>query len=297
MANEVAKVGKSPITISGLVHNEEFVKKAQDTLGSKTQGFLTSVLTLSNSDAKFKECDAIELYNTCLKAAAMGLPFESNLGCAYIIPFKDHGVMRPQLQIGYKGFIQLAQRSGMFKTINVTEVKEGEIKSNNRLTGEIEFSWIEDEVEREKKKTIGYVAYIELLSGFSKMSYMSAPKAEAHARKYSQSYAKYGSGVWKDEFDAMAKKTVLKLLLKTYGPQSVEIQKAIELDQSDADGEYIDRKPIIEATEAELGESEESAMGKIQEVFGDVEPVTPQPSKVVTANKLGKSQDEINEAK
>ena len=103
-------------TISGLVHNQEFLKKAQDVLGTGTQQFMNSVLTLANSSQEFAKCDAIKLYNCCLMAAAVKLPFNQNLGQAYVIAYK--GV--PQLQIGYKGFIQLAQRSGQFITINST---------------------------------------------------------------------------------------------------------------------------------------------------------------------------------
>ncbi len=209
MENNITKVEpknielkpKTKVTIEGLVHNQEFLKKAQDVLGTGTQQFMSSVLTLSNSDKNFKQCDPIKLYNCCLMAAAIKLPFNQNLGQAYVIAYKGE----PQLQIGYKGFIQLAQRSGQFKTINATEVKEGEVKSRNHLTGDIEFSWIEDEEEREKAKTIGYVAYFELLNGYE-----------------------------------MAKKTVLKRILSKYAPLSIDMQKAIEIDQSDGDKSYPD---------------------------------------------------------
>ena len=241
--NEVVK--KEPIvnkevainkpTISGLVHNQDFLKKAQDVLGTGTQQFMSSVLTLANSSQEFAKCDAIKLYNCCLMAAAIKLPFNQNLGQAYVIAYK--GV--PQLQIGYKGFIQLAQRSGQFKTINTTEVKEGEIKSRNRLTGEMEFDWLDDDNEREQLNTAGYVAYFELLNGYRQTLYMSVAEIKAHAMKFSQTY-RYGTGIWKDHFDAMAKKTVLKLILSKYAPLSIDMQKAIEIDQSDGDKNFPD---------------------------------------------------------
>ena len=215
-------------TISGLVHNQEFLKKAQDVLGTGTQQFMSSVLTLANSSQEFAKCDAIKLYNCCLMAAAVKLPFNQNLGQAYVIAYK--GV--PQLQIGYKGFIQLAQRSGQFITINSTDVKEGEIVKRNRLTGEIDFSWIEDDEEREKLKTIGYVAYFELKNGYKQTLYMSNAEIKVHAMKFSQTY-KSGTGIWNDHFEAMAKKTVLKLILSKYAPLSIDMQKALEYDQSD----------------------------------------------------------------
>lgn len=243
MENNITKVEpknieikpKAKLTIESMVHNQEFLKKAQDVLGQGTQQFMSSVLTLVNSDKNFKQCDPIKLYNCCLMAAAIKIPFNQNLGQAYVIAYKGE----PQLQIGYKGFIQLAQRSGQFKTINATEVKEGEVKSRNRLTGDIEFSWIEDEEEREKAKTIGYVAYFKLLNGYRQTLYMSAQEIRGYATKYSQSF-KFGGGVWKDNFDEMAKKTVLKRILSKYAPLSIDMQKAIEIDQSDGDKSYPD---------------------------------------------------------
>lgn len=254
MTDEVMR--KAP-PIKDLIHNEEFVKKAQDTLGSGTQQFMSSILTLVNSDKLLAGCNSYELYNCCLMAAAIKLPFNKDLGQAWIIPFGG----KPQLQIGWKGFVQLAQRSGQFRTINCTDVKDGEIKNIDRLSGEIEFEWIQNDSERVEAPTVGYVAFFELLNGFRKTLYMTKTELEAHAKKYSQTY-KRGGGVWKDNFDAMARKTVIKLILNRYAPLSVDMQKAIEIDQSDADGQYIDNKPIIEIEEAELGSSEEERNGE-----------------------------------
>lgn len=253
MSNEV-QVKTKITSVAQLIHNETFLKRANDVLGSGTQQFMSSVLSLANSNPELQKCDPVKLYNVCLMSAAIKLPFNQNLGQAYVIAYKGE----PQLQIGWKGFVQLAQRSGQFKTINCTDVREGEIKNNDRLTGEIEFEWIEDEAERSKASIIGYVAFFELLNGFRKMLYMTKAELDAHAKRYSQTYKK-GYGVWKDNFDAMAQKTVIKLILNKYAPLSVDMQKAIELDQSDDEGNYVDNQPNIEITEAELGESEESA--------------------------------------
>lgn len=249
------EIMKSAPSIQKLVHDEGFIKKAQDMLGSGTQQFMSSVLSLVNSDRLLAQCNSLELYNCCLMAAALKLPFNKDLGQAWIIPYAG----KPQLQIGWKGFVQLAQRSGQFRTINCTDVKEGEIKNIDRLSGEIEWLWFQDDEERAKAETIGYVAYFELLNGFRKTLYMTKAELEAHAKKYSQTY-KRGNGVWKDNFDAMARKTVIKLILSRFAPLSVDMQKAIELDQSDADGSYIDNKPVIEIEEAEIGTSEEERM-------------------------------------
>lgn len=248
MTDEITR--KAP-PIKDLIHNEGFIKKAQDTLGNGTQQFMSSILSLVNSDKILATCNSYELYNCCLMAAALKLPFNKDLGQAWIVPYAG----KPQLQIGWKGFVQLAQRSGQFLTINCTDVRAGENKKNDRLTGEIEFEWLPDG-EREKAEVVGYVAYFELLNGFRKTLYMTKPELEEHAKKYSQTYKK-GYGVWKDNFDAMARKTVIKLLLSRYAPLSVDMQKAIELDQADANGAYVDNKPLFEVVEAELGESEE----------------------------------------
>lgn len=254
MANEVAKQQK--VTIQSLVHNEEFVSKAQDILQDGTPQFMASVLTLANSNKLLGECDPIKLYNCCLMAAALKLPFNQNLGQAYIVPFKGE----PQLQIGWKGFIQLAQRSGQFKRINCSDVHEGEIVKRDRLTGEIEFDWLDD-AEREKKPVIGYVAYFELLNGYQQTLYMSKAEVEAHAKKYSQTY-KQGFGVWKDNFDAMARKTLIKRILNQFAPLSVDMAKAMEYDQADANGRYPDNADHVEIVDAEIGSSEEERKGE-----------------------------------
>lgn len=254
MANEVAKQQK--VTIQSLVHNEEFVSKAQDILQDGTPQFMASVLTLANSNKLLGECDPIKLYNCCLMAAALKLPFNQNLGQAYIVPFKGE----PQLQIGWKGFIQLAQRSGQFKRINCSDVREGEIVKRDRLTGEIEFDWLDD-AEREKKSVIGYVAYFELLNGYQQTLYMSKAEVEAHAKKYSQTY-KQGFGVWKDNFDAMARKTLIKRILNQFAPLSVDMAKAMEYDQADANGRYPDNADHVEIVDAEIGSSEEERKGE-----------------------------------
>lgn len=254
MANEVAKQQK--VTIQSLVHNEEFVSKAQDILQDGTPQFMASVLTLANSNKLLGECDPIKLYNCCLMAAALKLPFNQNLGQAYIVPFKGE----PQLQIGWKGFIQLAQRSGQFKRINCSDVRDGEIVKRDRLTGEIEFDWLGD-AEREKKQVIGYVAYFELLNGYQQTLYMSKAEVEAHAKKYSQTY-KQGFGVWKDNFDAMARKTLIKRILNQFAPLSVDMAKAMEYDQADANGRYPDNADRVEIVDAEIGPSEEERKGE-----------------------------------
>jgi recombination protein RecT len=214
-------------------------------LGDRKEQFVTSVVSLVNNNDKLQEVDRKSLFSACLIAASLDLPINQNLGFAYIIPYKQKdGTQVAQFQMGYKGFIQLAMRSGQFKTINVTDVRDGEIVGHNRLTGSIQFDWKQD--DRDTAPIVGYVAYMELINGFSKSLYMTKKELNQHGLKYSQTMKK-GYGLWKDEFDVMAKKTVLKLLLSKYAPMTTEMEKAQLADQSviqDGDFKYIDNQPI-----------------------------------------------------
>lgn len=236
----------------------------EQTLKDRADDFTTSLLTVINGNPLLAECEPQEVVRTALKAASMRLPIDPNLGLAYIIPYNNNqkvkeeykdskGVVRyrdswikkmePQLQIGWKGFIQLALRTRLYKTINVTDVREGEYKGENHLTGAIEFDWNQDREKRKTLKIDGYVGYFRLHDGFEKILFMTADELEKHAKLYSKSYAK-GNGKWKDDKPNMSKKTVIKLLISKWGPQSTEIQRALRADQaamSDDDAyKYVD---------------------------------------------------------
>jgi recombination protein RecT len=231
------------VTIAQYLSADSVKNSILQVMSNKAPQFIASVTSLVNSNDSLKAADHNSILNACLTAATLDLPINPNLGFAYVIPYKDNksGVTYAQFQMGYKGYIQLAMRSGQFKTINATEVKEGEIVSRNLLTGEIEFAWGSGE-ERFKSKTIGFVAYFKLLNGFEKILYMTANEIESHGIKFSKTYKK-GYGLWKDDFESMAKKTVLKLLLSKYAPMNVEMQKAILADQAivkDDGYEYVD---------------------------------------------------------
>ncbi len=224
----------------------------EQTLKDRADDFTTSLLTVINGNPLLAECEPQEVVRTALKAASMRLPIDPNLGLAYIIPYNNNtkqweeyedakGVMRrrevwvkryePQLQIGWKGFVQLALRTRLYKTINVTDVRDGEYVGTDRLTGQIEFAWIGDNAKRDKLKVTGYVGYFRLHDGFEKILYMTVEELEKHAKQYSKSYAK-GNGKWKDDKPNMSKKTVIKLLISKWGPQSTEIQRALRADQA-----------------------------------------------------------------
>lgn len=245
------------LTLAQYVRQDAVNTRLNELLGKRAPQFVTSLVSAANANTMLANCAPESVLSAALTAASMDLPINQNLGFAYLIPYKNKTGEVCQFQMGYKGFIQLAQRSGYYKTINATDVREGEIAKNDRLSGEIEFNWLENEAERSKAKVVGYVAYFKLLSGFEKTFYMSAEELKSHATKYSKNYAKYNSGLWADNFDAMAKKTVLKLLISKFGPLNTQLEDAIQKDQT-IDGEYADNPNKVEIVDAELGDSEDA---------------------------------------
>jgi recombination protein RecT len=246
-------------------------------LGEKKQAFVNNMTALVSNDKALQVCDPMSLMFAALKVTSLDLPLDNNLGFAHVIPYKNNkeNKIEAQVQLGYKGIAQLAIRSGQFEIINVTDVREGELKGRNRMTGELEFDWIVDDAARLKAKVIGYVGYFKLLSGYSKTTYWSIAELEQHGVKYSQSF-KRGYGVWKDNFDAMAKKTVLKLMLnKGDAPMSVEMQQAIKYDQSvilDENGShrYVDNQKPTAEDKLDAITAKEQEIEEVQEVV-DVE--------------------------
>ena len=246
---QVQKAQQSPIIAFTKALNGEYMSKyLADTLGAKKAEFVANITALVSNSTSLQECTPHSIVFSALKATALDLPLDSNLGFAYVIPYNDKGSGKQlaQFQLGYKGFIQLAMRSGQFKTINVRDVREGEIVGEDFISGEMQFKSVE---YRENKKVVGYVAFFRLVNGFEKMEYWSVEKIDAHAMKYSQTYANPKSrnySTWAKNFDAMARKTCIKLLLSKYAPMSVQMQSAIKADQAviDEHGErYVDNEP------------------------------------------------------
>lgn len=222
--------------------SQEIIKnKIHEVLGKRSNQFITTVLQIASSNELLAKSDPVSILNASMVAATLDLPINQNLGFAYIIPFnqkqKDGSYKTvAQFQLGYKGFIQLAQRSGQFKTISATPIYEGQLIESNPLTG---FKF--DFGSKKSDIIIGYAAYFELLNGFQKTLYMTVKEMEQHGLKFSQTYKK-GYGLWKDDFDSMAQKTVIKLLLSKFAPLSIEMQKAIITDQgivNDLKGENV----------------------------------------------------------
>ena len=245
--------------------------KFEEMLGNRAPQFITSVLQIANSNALLSQADPLSIYNAAALAATLDLPLNNSLGFAYIIPFgekqKDGSYLqKAQFQIGYKGLIQLAQRSGQFKTISVAPIFEGQLVSENPLTG------FEFDFTKKSEKVIGYASFFSLINGFEKTLYMSVEELNKHGIRFSQTYKK-GYGLWKDDFDSMARKTVLKLLLSKFAPLSVSMQKAVITDQSiinDAetmDVTYIDNPQEILQQESKSKEEieEERVISLIQQ--------------------------------
>jgi len=219
---------KKPLDQLKSILNENSVKQQfQNALKENANAFIASIIDLYSSDSYLQQCKPVKVIGEALKAATLKLPINKSLGFAYIVPYRDKGVMTPQFQLGYKGYIQLAMRTGQYKFLNADVVYEGEFKSRNKLTGEIDLTG-----EKKSDTIIGYFAYMELINGFKKCVFWTVEEVTAHAKRFSKSYNLAGSA-WKTSFDAMALKTVLRNLLSKYGIMSTEMITAIVHDNDD----------------------------------------------------------------
>ncbi len=228
----VERPQSTKLSARNLFARDDIKAKFNELLGKRSTAFITSVLQIVSQSDLLAKADPMSVYQCAAMAATLDMPLNANIGHSYIIPFKEKsGLVKAQFIIGYKGYKQLALRTGLYKSINATDVREGEIKKHDRLSGEIEFEWIDNDKLRAAKPVVGYVSHFVLLTGFTSTLYMSVADMRQHGKKYSQTFKK-GFGLWVDSFDDMSKKTVLKLNLSKNGPLSVEMQKAIEVDQA-----------------------------------------------------------------
>lgn len=206
-----------------LINSQVLMDRVQKMLGASAGTFLSSVLDLYTSDGYLNKCDPNAVMAEAMKAASLSLPITKALGFAYIVPYGNV----PTFIIGYRGLIQLAMRTGKYKTINAGCVYEGERMVENRITGEIKI-----EGEPTSDKAIGYFAYMELTNGFSKMVGWTREKVVSFAKKKSRSY-NVANSAWQTDFDSMAQKTVLRQLLSKYGIMSVEYVDALAHDEDE----------------------------------------------------------------
>lgn len=255
------QLAKAPVSVSAYLRNDNVKKRIDEMLGKRSNQFITALVAATNNVSHLSECTPVSVLNAALTVAALDLPINNNLGFAYIIPYLNSKKVgnswvkeyEAQFQMGWKGFIQLAQRSGQYKTIAATPVYEGQLVRTDPLLGNT-FDWS----ARKSDLVIGYVAQFQLLNGFSKDLFMSMEEVKEHANRFSQAYRsdqQYDkkSSPWSNDFDAMAQKTVIKQLISKFGPMSIDpqMQMAVEKDQAiieeGGEIEYPDNTPEIEA--------------------------------------------------
>lgn len=199
-------------------------------LGEKAGTFTTSLLDVIGEDALLSQCDPMLIVKEAMKGAGLDLPLNRNLGFAYVLPYKEKGVPKPQFQMGYKGYIQLAIRTGQYKHLNAGIIYEGEEMVEDRIKGTLDIGG-----KKKSDKAIGYFCYMQLLNGFEKAIAWTRDKVESHAKRFSKSYGK-GFSPWSSDFDAMAMKTMVLQLIPKYGPMTIEMSSAMVQDRSDFKG-------------------------------------------------------------
>jgi len=225
------------------IRTETYQRLINETLGDKKTAlqFIADISTVVANNYQLSTCESGTILAAGLAATTLKLPLNQSLGFAYIVPFGG----KAQFQVGVKGYIQLAIRSGYYLDIDTDIVREGEYKGRDKQTGKPIFEFIEDDDQAEKKPIIGYRAYFTLLNGFTKTVYWSKAKIEQHRDRYSKSAKSTGAtNLWRDQFDLMALKTVLRQLISKWGIMSVEMQTAFEKDQAiikeDGKLDYVD---------------------------------------------------------
>lgn len=260
-------------TFSSFLMGDAVKKKINETVGGANgQRFITSILSAVSTNPTLQECEHGSIISAAFLGEALKLSPSPQLGQYYMVPFNDNkrGIKVAQFQLGYKGYIQLALRSGYYKDIDVYEVREGEYLGRDKTTGKYKFEFMEDDDERENKPVVGYMAYFEYLNGFTKTLYWSKEKMLRHADKYSQafsleatkgkypkvSYADYEAGkvpesdmwkyssFWYKDFNGMAFKTMLRQLISKWGIMSIDMQEGYTKDMAtikeNGDYEYIE---------------------------------------------------------
>lgn len=284
---EIAKLNTMPF--ANFMSQSVIQNRIAKTIGSdRGQRFITAIVSAVNNNQDLARCTNNSIYSGALLGESLNLSPSPQLGHYYLVPFnvkkqdingKDYWESQAQFQLGYKGYLQLAIRSGQYKKINVLAIKEGELISYNPLDEEIQVKLIEDEETRENAKTIGYYAMFEYSNGFKKTLYWSRKKMQAHAEKYSQGYRsdlKKGTSYtfWSKDFDGMAYKTMLRQLISKWGIMSIDLQNAIEKDmgiiQEDGNVDYPDNQPSVpEANITEIDSEKDNNVSENQNPYSD----------------------------
>lgn len=248
--------------MNSILDGEGMRKRFQDLMGERAPQFISSIVSLVNADKNLQRAfyeSPMTVIQAALKAATFDLPVEPSLGYAYIVPFNNYkdGVKRMEASfiIGYKGMVQLCLRTGAYARVpDAVDVREGELVSYDRLTGDAEFRWIEDEDQREALPIIGYAGYFRLKNGAEKTIYMTVKQIEGHEKKNRKGQS-MGKG-WREDFDAMARKTVIRRLCGKYGLMSITYQngdaKTMQLAQSVMEEEPVGGEIILDPAPEEV---------------------------------------------
>lgn len=253
--------------LTAYLTNDAVKNQINNVIGGKNgDRFISSIVSAVQTNSALQECTNPSILSAALLGESLKLSPSPQLGQYYMVPFNKNkkGFKEAQFQLGYKGYIQLAIRSGQYKKLNVLAIKEGELVRFDLLNEEIEVNLIEDEEAREEAATVGYYAMFEYTNGFKKAMYWSKKKMEAHALKYSKGYkAKKGYTFWEKDFDAMAYKTMLRQLISKWGIMSIDMQSAMDADMAviheDGTKDYVDMENDENVVaDQELHESEVS---------------------------------------
>lgn len=248
------QVSAQSLGLKGLLNTPTMQKKFEQVLSKKAPQFMASLLNLYNGEVSLREAEPMSIVSSSMVAASLDLPVDKNLGYAWIVAFYDKhkGYKVAQFQLGYKGYIQLALRSGQYKAINVIPVYESELKRWNRLTEEIEL----DLEARSSDKVVGYCGFFKLINGFEKTVYWTRDQVEEHRIKHNKAKDKKSlNNVWKSDYDAMAMKTVLRNMLGKWGILSIEMQKALSEDEEERE-----LKDITDESEEVIDEEGETTI-------------------------------------
>lgn len=268
---EKNKLKLNAMTFGGFINTNAVKQKINSMLGQdRGLRFITGITSAVTTNPGLAECTNDSIFNGALLGETLNLSPSPQLGQYYLVPFNDKKKGKvAQFQLGYKGYIQLAIRSGYYTKLNVVGIKQGELIKYDPLNEELEVHLIENELEREQAETIGYYAMFEYKNGFRKNIFWSKTKMQGHAKKYSEGYKKdllNGTiySYWSKDFDGMAYKTMLRQLISKWGIMSVELQKAFESDMgvigNNGEVDYIDNQveeeTIIEQNDTKIEEAE-----------------------------------------
>ena len=304
VSNSLQRTSQKRLGIGSYLTGDAVKQRINQVIGGKDgQRFISAVVSAVQTNPGLQECTNQSILSAALLGESLKLSPSPQLGQYYMVPFNDRERGKvAQFQLGYKGYIQLAIRSGQYKKLNVLAIKEGELVKFDPLNEEIEVKLIEDEEQRESAETIGYYAMFEYTNGFRKAIYWSRKKMLAHADKYSQAFSKDGgtvktrygekkkvsyadfvagnydpkdawmySSFWYKDFDGMAYKTMLRQLISKWGIMSIDMQSAIDADMAvineDGTKDYVDNDPdviIVEPIEKVEPEATEEAAEDVE---------------------------------